>query len=193
MKLIWELTKASLKSRYRNTWGGFLWVHLNPIFTYTTHCFIFSKILNLNMPNIPLFLLGGVLPWSFFALSVEMASTSLVNARDLIKSFSVSPLIIATVLVIENFLSFLISFTLLCVVLFFYQRYPLNGFLYLPFALAIFFVFTLFTSITLSVLNVFFRDVRFFDFLFTKYLIFPHPYSISRKQDPRGLEMDYKN
>jgi lipopolysaccharide transport system permease protein len=175
VKTVRVLTLASLKSRYRNTWGGFFWVHFNPLITYAVHCFIFSKILRLNMPNISLFLLGGVLPWSFFSSSVESASGALISSRDLIRSYSVSPLVITTAMVIENFVNFLISFTFLTIILFFTNNFPLNGFVYLPFAMLSFFLFTLFSCISLSILNVFYRDVRFITSFVLNILFFITP------------------
>ena len=167
MKTIFELTIASLKSRYRNTWGGILWVHLNPIIIYAVHCFIFSKILNLKMPNIPLYLLGGVLPWAFFSQTVEASSSVLVTSRELIRSFSISPILLTTVLVIENFLTFLISFFIVAIIIYLFNPFPLNGLILLPTSMFAFFLFTLCISISLSILNVFYRDVRFL----TSYLL----------------------
>lgn len=106
-------------------------------------------------------MLGGVLPWTFFSISIEMAPAALVSSRDLIRSFSVSPLTIITSLVIENFINFLISFSILSAIIFFINGFPLKGFIYLPFAMLTFFLFTLFTCISVSILNVFYRDVRF--------------------------------
>src|ERR1035437_5970491 len=81
------LTVANLKSRYRKTFVGFLWVILNPLILYGVQSLVFMKFLKLQVPNYTLFLLSGLLPWVFIVQSVEMCTSLIVINGKLFKSF----------------------------------------------------------------------------------------------------------
>src|SRR4051812_48169864 len=59
------LTLANLKTRYRNTSLGFLWVLLNPILIYGAQSYAFGRILKLDVSHYNLFLVTGLIPWIF--------------------------------------------------------------------------------------------------------------------------------
>jgi ABC-type polysaccharide/polyol phosphate export permease len=182
--VIQELVLASLRSRFRQTWGGLVWVLLNPLITYIVHCFILAKVLNINLPNLPIYLLGGVLPWSFFSTTLEMSPTALKNSRELIHSFSISPFTIIAIIVVENFVTFLMSFTVLAIALSFFYQLPLQNIYFLPFAAMLFFIFTFFVSISIAILNVFYRDIRFIVSFAMSILFFLTPILYSEKKFP---------
>lgn len=184
IQIIKELVSASLKSRFRQTFAGVAWVLLNPLVTYLVHCFILARVLNINLPDLPIYLLGGVLPWSFFSTTLEMSPTSILNSKELVRSFSISPFIVVTIVVVENFITFLMSFAILAVSLSFFYSFPLHNIWFFPFALMIFFIFTLLTSISLAILNVFFRDIRFIVSFAMSILFFLTPILYSEKKFP---------
>lgn len=105
--------------------------------------------------------MGGVLPWTFFSTSLEMASGSLVDSKALLYSFSVSPFVVVAIIVLENFITFLLSFFLLTMILLCFYSFPLQNLYFFPFALLILFFFTIFTATFVAILNVFYRDVKF--------------------------------
>ena len=61
------LTIANMKSRYRRTFAGFIWVIMNPILVFLIQNFVFRNILNIKIDHYVLFLLGGLLPWIFIS------------------------------------------------------------------------------------------------------------------------------
>lgn len=152
---------ASIKSRFRQTWGGLIWVLLNPIVTYLVHCFLLAKILKLNIPNLPLYLMGGVLPWSFFTTTLDMSASVLISSRSLLCSFSISPFVIVAIMVLENFITFLMSFSIVAVLLLAFYGFPLQNLYFLPFAIVMLFLFTTFIATSIAILNVFYRDLKF--------------------------------
>ena len=101
----WEqirvLTAANLKTRYRKTWAGFLWVILNPLTMYWIQTQVFSRFLKLNVSNYALFLLSGLLPWIFIVQTLEMCASLFVWSSRMFKAFPVSPLVY--VFVLANF------------------------------------------------------------------------------------------
>ena len=54
-----NLTVANMKSRYRKTFAGFLWVVMSPILIYGVQSLVFKHFLKIDIPDYSLFLLGG--------------------------------------------------------------------------------------------------------------------------------------
>lgn len=188
IQIIRELSMASLKSRFRQTWGGLFWVLMNPILTYLVHCFFLASILKVNLPNLPLYLIGGVLPWTFFSTTIDMAPNTLINSRQLLFSFSISPFVIVSIMVMENFITFIMSFLILTIILLFFYNYPLTNIFFFPFAVLFLFIFTALFATSIAILNVFYRDVRFIVSFCLSILFFMTPVLYPEEKFPA----DYK-
>lgn len=162
----------SLKARFKDTFAGFIWVILNPIITYLVHCFLLIKILHLQIPNVFVFLLGGILPWSFFSNSIEMSSGKLNNFRDTMHSFHLKPSTLIWATLLENFILFSITFCLLVTIQFFYNNLKLSpAYLLLPIYLINFLFFSYYVALSISILNIIYKDVKFLS-SFTLNLVF---------------------
>lgn len=156
-----DLTIASLKARYRKTWAGFLWVVLNPLLMFGVQSLVFKKFLQLNIPDYYLFLLGGLLPWIFFSQTVQMGTPVFVTQSHLLRSFKINPLVILASQILDNFINFLASFVLILCPFYFLSDKSLLAFALIPLALIPLLLGVLALTITLSTLNVFFRDTNF--------------------------------
>ena len=83
-ELLWNLTLRELRGRYKRSMLGWGWSLLNPIAFMLVYTFAFSLILRATpQPGDPsglssyaFFLLCGLLPWSFFNVSVTMRWTA---------------------------------------------------------------------------------------------------------------------
>jgi lipopolysaccharide transport system permease protein len=156
-----ELTVASLKSRYRKTWAGFLWVILNPLLQFGVQGLVFKKFLRLEIPDYYLFLLGGLLPWVFISQTVQMSTPVFVSSAPLLRSFRVDPLVIIGSQILDNFINFLMSFVLLLLPFYLGTDRSSALLLLLPVAFVPLLIGTIGLSVFLSTLNVFFRDTNF--------------------------------
>jgi lipopolysaccharide transport system permease protein len=155
------LTAANLKSRYRNTIAGFLWVVLSPLITYGAQSFVFHTILQLQVRNYHLFLLTGLLPWIFFQQSVEMCTSLYTSSSRLLKSLPVHPLVYLTAQLLDNLVNFFAVFFLLLLPATAFGQVDLTSLILLP--IPIFFLLLGVFGICwlLAVLQVFLRDTRF--------------------------------
>lgn len=156
-----ELTFASIKSRYRKTWAGFLWVILNPILMFGVQSLVFKKFLKFDMPDYFLFLLGGLLPWIFFTSTVQMGTPVFVSQAQLLRSFKINPWVVLGSQVLDSFINFTASFILIMLPFYFMSDKPLLSLLLLPIALIPLLIGTLSITVIFSVLNVFYRDINF--------------------------------
>lgn len=150
-----------MKSRYRKTIAGFLWVVLNPILLFAVHALIFKAILKIDIPNYFLFLLGGLLPWIFITNNMLMTTNAFIIQREIIRSFTLSPLSLLFAHTMDNFINFLAAFFILFVGLAFYGTPNFHCLWLLPLAVISLLIFSLSLSTILATLQVFLRDIQF--------------------------------
>lgn len=169
------LTLANMKARYRKTIIGFLWVVLNPILMYSVQAFVFQKFLKIDLPYYYLFLLGGLLPWIFINSSWDSSTPSIVSNASILKSFQISPMIILSSSILDNFINFLTAFTILVIpALIFAGSFQLS-LLMLPLAAITLMLFTLISTAILAILHVFYRDVKYVTHFLMSVLFFLTP------------------
>lgn len=156
-----DLTLASIKSRYRKTWAGFLWVVLNPILQFGVQSLVFKQFLRLEINNYYLFLLGGLLPWIFFTSTLSMGTPTFVSQATLLRSFKISPMVILSSQILDNFLNFIASLVIILLPFYFLSDKSTWALVFVPLAIVPLLIGTASITIALSVLNVFYRDINF--------------------------------
>jgi ABC-type polysaccharide/polyol phosphate export permease len=157
----WALTHANLKSRYRNTFAGFIWVVLNPLIMFGAQSYVFSKILKLQVPEYSKFLLSGLLPWIFISQSLDMCTSLFVVSGRLLKSFPLHPLVFLFGQLLDNLINFVAAFLLILIPVAIWAPGKITGLWLLPIPLALLMVGTLSLTWILATCHVFFRDTRF--------------------------------
>ncbi|MCM2277027.1 MAG: ABC transporter permease [Oligoflexia bacterium] len=155
------MTLANLKSRYRNTASGFLWVILNPLILYGVQSYIFRTVLNIRIQDYSLFLLSGLLPWIFINQSLEMSASILVNSGKLLKSYPINPIVCLLAQIIDNTINFLAGFLLIFAFTILFAPVPIGRLAILPVPVLLLFVSIFSLSWLLATVQVFFRDTRF--------------------------------
>ena len=160
--LIVNLAIKDFKVRYRNASLGFLWMLLNPILQMLVLSLVFSFIVRIPVDvPFPIFLLCGLLPWNFMAMTLGVGVASLVNERNLVKKVYFPREIIPISIAAGHFINFLIALLL-------FIPFPLLllkswswNLLLLPFPIILLFVFTVAVTSLATILDSFFRDTRF--------------------------------
>jgi ABC-type polysaccharide/polyol phosphate export permease len=155
------VTVANLKSRYRKTVAGFLWVVLNPVISFGVQGLVFGRFLKIGVDDYLLFLVSGLIPWIFLSQTMEMCTPVFAVSGPLMKSFSVSPLVYLSAQVLDNIINFIAAFALVLTALAIYYGYT-GGPVFLvvlPFLAICWGAFGI--SWLLATLQVFFRDTRF--------------------------------
>jgi lipopolysaccharide transport system permease protein len=179
LKLYWRqvriLTWANLKSRYRKTMAGFVWVVASPIVMYYIQSLVFKRFLKLDVPDYALFLLGGLLPWIFITGTLDMCTPIFTTRAELLKSFKISPFVLIVSQILDNFLNFLIAFLILLIPMTIYLKSYTPGLLFLPLVMVQLIVGVTGIASLFALAQVFMRDVRFILPFITNILFFLTP------------------
>jgi lipopolysaccharide transport system permease protein len=161
--LIKKLTLREIKARYKQSFLGLFWVILNPFFLMLIMSFVFSTIMrfgDLGVPY-PVFLYAGLLPWTFFSVSLSSSMDVFFGNSSLLKKvyFPRQILVLSNLLAkaFDFFLSSLIFFGLM---LFF--KVPFSWFIlfFIPIYI-LHFIFTYAIALILASLNLFYRDIQY--------------------------------
>lgn len=160
-KLINVLTWANLKSRYRNTFLGFLWVVLNPVITFSVQAYVFSILFKLQHERYFLFLMSGLIPWLMLVQTIEMCGNFFSNNANFFKSLPIQPLHLLKVQVLDNFINFIFTFLLLFLFFIFRGELSLISLGQLLLAIVPFVIFVYSLALILASLGIYFRDLKY--------------------------------
>lgn len=157
--LIKMLVTKELKARYRGTFLGFLWSFLNPLIATLTYVLVFSVYMKVQMENYSVFLLCGLLPWTWLASSINEASNSILANGGLIKKIYMPTEIFPLVYVISNLINFLFSLPiLLLLILLLNLKISLPLLFFFPVLIIVQLLFTVGIALFVSSMTVKFRD-----------------------------------
>lgn len=159
--LLRELVVTDFKLRYQGSILGYLWSLLKPLFLFLILYVVFVKFLKFggNIPHFPIYLLLGIVLWSFFAEMTSQSLSSVVARGDLIRKIRIPRWII----VLSSSVSALINLALNLMVVVVFM--VLNGVdvaqsaVWFPFMLVQIYIFALGISLFLAAAFVKYRDI----------------------------------
>jgi lipopolysaccharide transport system permease protein len=167
-ELTWNLTLRELRSRYKKSVLGWTWSLLNPLATVIIYSIVFSYFLKVEpetgdpsgLNNFAVFLLCGLLPWNFLQSSINGSMGALIGNSNLIKKvyFPREVFVISTIASLV--ITFFIELAVLSIILLVMGNMVLPWLPVVALIVAIQTVFVVGIGLTLSVLNVYFRDVQ---------------------------------
>src|SRR5215510_6683393 len=117
------LAWRDLSVRYKQTVIGAAWAVIRPLITMLVFTVIFGRIAKLPSDGTapyPLMVFAGMLPWTFFSTGLSEASNSLINDANLISKVYFPRLIVPTATVVVAFVDFLITFSILLMLMAWY-------------------------------------------------------------------------
>ncbi len=160
--LLQNLVLKDFRIRYRNMSLGVLWSIANPLVMMAVMTFVFTRIYaNPAFPNFAVFILCGLVPFNFYSLALNAGTTSLLDNQSLVKRVRCPRRIFPIAAVLANCLHFAIQIGLLIAFVFAFG-YRVNRFwpwLGLIWGLEILFLSGV--ALITSVLDVYYRDVRY--------------------------------
>jgi ABC-type polysaccharide/polyol phosphate export permease len=165
-----NLTLRELRGRYKRSALGWTWSLLNPLSTVIVFSIVFAFFLEIDPPvgdpsgldSFPMFLLCGLLPFNYLSNGMNGSLDALLANSNLIRKvyFPREVLVVSTIGAL--LVTLLVEFAVLIVILLILGNMVLPWIPVLLGLIAIQTVFVLGIGLMLSVLNVYFRDVKHF-------------------------------
>lgn len=159
--LLRQLVKTDFKLRYQGSVLGYIWSLLKPLALFVILYIVFTKFIKIGstVENYPIYLLLGIVLWTYFVEVTTGSVGSIVGKGDLLRKINFPKYVI----VLASSFSALINLTINLLVVFifmFFTKVDIHPMiLLLPLLIVELFVFSLAIAFFLSAVFVRFRDV----------------------------------
>ncbi len=162
-ELFFFLAWKNIMVRYKQTIFGIAWALVRPVVTMIVFSIIFGRLAKLPSGNVPypILVYAAMLPWQFFSATLKRSGNSLIGNVNMISKVYFPRIIIPTSTVIVSIIDFLLSFTILIILMVFYGFYPDWKVIILPALLVLAALTSLGIGYWISALNVRYRDFRY--------------------------------
>ncbi len=162
-ELFYVLVQRDIKVRYKQTVLGVVWAVLQPVLTMAIFTVVFGGLAKIPSDGYPyaIFVFAALLPWTFFANSVNASSMSLITSANMISKVYFPRIIIPLSSIGAGLLDLMISTCVLFALMTWYGvGWSVNLFL-APVLLLVVIFTALGVGVLLSALTVAYRDFRF--------------------------------
>ncbi|MEE9355862.1 MAG: ABC transporter permease [Methylococcaceae bacterium] len=193
-ELFQVLAWRDVSVRYKQTVIGVAWAVIRPILTMIVFTIIFGRVAKLPSEGAApyaLMVFAGMLPWIFFSTALSDASNSLVNNANLISKVYFPRLIVPTATIVVAFVDFMISFSILILMMIWYQWLPGWQILLLPAFVLLAFLASLGPSLWITSLNVKYRDFRYIIPFIVQFGLYVSPVGFSSAVIPEQYRFWY--
>jgi lipopolysaccharide transport system permease protein len=162
-ELLYFFVWKDIKIRYKQTIMGSSWAILQPLFTMVVFSLFFGRLAQVPSDGVPypIFSFSGLVPWTFFANGVLLASNTLVINANMVKKIYFPRLALPTASVLSGIVDFSLAFIVLLAMMLFFRIYPTQNVIWLPLLLILALITALGAGYWFSAMNSQFRDIRY--------------------------------
>ena len=187
-----ELLKTSVRKevrgRYKNSFLGVLWSFLNPLLQIAVYAIVFPLILRNNQENYVIFLCCGLIPWTFFATSINRSAFSFVENGNILKKVYFPREIIPISVVTSEAINFMIS-TIIILGFVLFGGLGISKYIVLyPLVLIVQYFVVLAISIIIASICVYLRDLQHFIGVALQLLFYVAPVVYSPNMIPENFQ-----
>ncbi|HEY3117917.1 MAG TPA: ABC transporter permease [Chloroflexota bacterium] len=186
-----HLVSLELRLLHKRSRLGVAWTLANPIVQLVVFTSILGRVLTVDVPYYPLFLCCGLLCWNAFSESLTMAAGSIANAPNVLYQPGFRPIMMPLVVVTIGLIHFVLSLSILAVLLAYYRVPPGWPVIALPLLLGIQSLLTLALALPLAALTVSFDDAKHLLSVALRFLFFLTPIVYATDTFPRTLHLFY--
>lgn len=172
------LVRRELKSRYRGSFLGFVWVLGKPLSMLLVFTLFIGEILGASrsIEYFALYIFISLMFWGFFSEATVSATNSIVSASGLVQKISFPREILPITSVVIAFVNTLVQVPVLIIGYAIFGRWPsADGLVYLIPILGILFFLSVSFALILSAVNVYVRDIQPLTELFIMLLMYATP------------------
>jgi ABC-2 type transport system permease protein len=161
--LLLELVRTDFKLRYQGSALGYAWSLLRPLMMFAILYIVFVKFIKLGdtIPHFPIYLLLGIVLWTFFADMTSQSLGSIVGRGDLIRKIRIPRWIIVVSSSISALINLFLNLVVVIIFMLFNKVDLLQTTLWLPLIFLEIFIIGLGLSLLLSAAFVKYRDLTY--------------------------------
>jgi ABC-2 type transport system permease protein len=161
--LLAELVRTDFKLRYQGSVLGYAWSLLRPLFMFLILYLVFAVVFKLgdSIPNFPIYLLLGIVLWSFFTEMTQQSLGSIVGRGDLIRKIRIPRWMIIVSASVGALINLGLNLLVVMVFVFISGMDLLATSVLLPLFILEIYIFALGLGLLLSALFVKYRDISY--------------------------------
>lgn len=156
-----NFVNQELTVKYKRSALGFFWSLLNPVATMIVSSVVFGSIMRFELKDFVVFLYAGLLPWNFFAVTLDFSGVSILNNEGFIKKIYLPKILFPFSIACAQFVNMLFSMAALFFFMVILGAKISTALFFLPIAFLMIFLFTVGLSLIMATVNVYFRDMRY--------------------------------
>jgi lipopolysaccharide transport system permease protein len=162
LDLFYFLILKDIKLRYRQTLFGLAWVIALPLGFMVVFTVVFTRFVRVDTEGVPyaLFVLSGLVTWTFFHMSVTRGTMSVAMHANLLGKVHFPRIVLPLASIVATWVDFLASTVVLLAVAVWFGIVPSAQWAALLLVALPAWIFAAGLSLGLSALNVYFRDVQ---------------------------------
>jgi len=160
--LLWLMSVTEFKRVYFGTVLGYLWSLIRPLMLFGVLLFVFTQVFKIGSNQVdhyPVFLLLGIVLFTFFQEATSNSVTSVVTQEGVVRKTQFPRLVIPISTVLTGAFNLGLNLVVVFIFALAFGVDPVWSWLLFPVAAVILFALTAAVSMALSVLYVRFRDV----------------------------------
>ena len=156
---------GELKYRYAGSVIGVLWNVLNPLFQILVYTFVFSNIMLAKLPGMEttsafaIYLCSGLLAWIAFSEVLNRGTSAFIENGTFLKKLPIPEHVFLTQIVTSTALNVGITYAMLALCVFVITGVLTLSWILVPVVLLLLLILGFGIALSLSCLNVFFRDL----------------------------------
>lgn len=180
-----ELLKTNvqkeIRGKYKGSFLGVLWSFINPLLQVAVYAIVFPYIMKQSIDNFLMFLICGIIPWSFFTVAMTNGMISVRTNGDIIKKVYFPREILPISVALSGLVNFLISCLIILLFCFITGVGISWHIILVPFIGIIQMLFVLGLILALSAINIYIKDTEYIVGFFINLLFYGTPilYEIS--------------
>ena len=167
--------KKDIRGKYKGSFLGILWSFVNPLLQVLVYAIVFPYIMRVKTDNYLIFLICGIIPWTWFTNSITNGTTCITNNANLIKKVYFPREILPISIVTSGMINFLISCLIILIFVLFGGLGISWHLVFLPLVILIQYVVTLALVFLLSAINVYVKDVEYLVIFFINMAFYATP------------------
>jgi lipopolysaccharide transport system permease protein len=176
-ELVYFFVWRDIKIRYKQTAIGAAWAILQPFLTMLVFTLFFGRLAHIPSEGLPypIFYYSALLPWMYFAASLQNATNTIVENQRLVTKVYFPRLALPLSAVLSGLADFGVSFLMFLAMLIYFRTRISAAVIWLPVFLLLAVLTALGVGLWLSALNAMYRDVRYVVPFLVQFWMFASP------------------